>query len=166
MRLSLLLIFCIAISSCVHREGSSQAISNDVIEWEQRLRVPAISSFNEDVIRVTHVGLFAGDEIYVCYIFPKSEKMVYYPVAETEVGDEHFVRKNDLNADKVLATKFWKAKATTFEDSGTLDGSEYIVETLFDNKYNRVVYNNPDNVRTQEAQLVARAMDIIDSVFN
>ena len=58
--------------------------------------------------------------------------------------------ENKYLVEILMVTDFHLYNEITFEDHGTMDGTEYIVESLIDGRYRCVTYNNPDNAATRD----------------
>ena len=160
---------CFLLSSCSSRDQADDAVdAYGVAHIERELKLPSLQGINEDVIRMRHDELYSGSTLSICYVFPQTGKLVFYNVGETEDGENHQIQRetDKRTVAKLMATGFHKCREITFDDSGTTDGEQYVVESLIGSKYKIIGFNNPDNVATKEAQLVVRAMSIIKETFD
>ena len=165
---ALVLVVCFALAACGAQRNDYLTSGLPLLELEGGLGIPEISDMEQDVIRIWRTELFAGSLLSVCYIFPNRGTVRYYEIINDQNGmnAEGSDDEEKNLVDLLIATEFHLCRDITFDDSVTSDGIEYVVESIIDGEYVKHLYNNPGVVASKEAQLVARAMELIRSRYD
>lgn len=125
--------------------------------------IPPIEALPGDVLRVWAFELFSGELTHL-YDIDLGAGTVLVRSVDYD-GNHRFYHMRtealDNDLDLILATGIQSVEG--FHDNPqTDDGVEYHIESRIGGRYRYAIYNNPDTIADAQAQLMVRAMAILE----